>query len=97
MLVFTDINECHNNSDLCQHECVNTYGSYHCRCLEGYLLLSDDYTCQGVYISYKIFINEIDNFQILMNVPVDWTTVSKTVTIVLVHTHVLATVALLLM
>ena len=29
----------------CQHSCVNTEGSFHCDCNEGYELASDGYSC----------------------------------------------------
>ncbi|ESP03822.1 hypothetical protein LOTGIDRAFT_230169 [Lottia gigantea] len=31
-----DINECNNGSPCGQQQCVNTHGSYHCRCLDGF-------------------------------------------------------------
>lgn len=30
---------------LCHHICINTWGSYQCRCHSGYVLLQDGHTC----------------------------------------------------
>ena len=46
----TDIDECQDDTDLCQQGCINTNGSYDCFCLNGYLLASDDYSCQGLIL-----------------------------------------------
>lgn len=41
-----DIDECATgNTTLCAHTCVNTMGSYHCECREGYILEDDGRTC----------------------------------------------------
>ncbi|KAJ8376139.1 hypothetical protein SKAU_G00067190 [Synaphobranchus kaupii] len=42
-----DINECENR-DACQHECMNTPGSYKCLCPHGYRLMTNGKTCQDV-------------------------------------------------
>ncbi|XP_035387412.1 nephronectin a isoform X2 [Electrophorus electricus] len=39
-----DLNECGLKPRPCKHRCMNTYGSYKCYCLNGYMLLSDG-TC----------------------------------------------------
>lgn len=44
LLLFTDIDEC-ENPKLCSQICVNTSGSYHCQCLQGYVLSDDDHNC----------------------------------------------------
>ena len=31
----------------CDHQCINTEGSFDCQCNEGYQLQSDGHTCQG--------------------------------------------------
>ena len=43
-----DQNECLGNH-VCQHDCVNTVGSYHCTCRPGYQLINDNKTCTGTY------------------------------------------------
>ncbi|XFG08582.1 hypothetical protein AB1E19_012206 [Capra hircus] len=42
-----DINEC-ENTDTCQHECKNTFGSYRCICPPGYQLMLNGKTCQDI-------------------------------------------------
>ncbi|XP_066535071.1 nephronectin a isoform X6 [Hoplias malabaricus] len=39
-----DLNECGLKPRPCKHRCMNTYGSYKCYCLNGYMLLPDG-TC----------------------------------------------------
>lgn len=44
---YADMNECSTNStNSCQHVCVNTPGSYTCRCQTGFRL-SRDGSCEG--------------------------------------------------
>ena len=44
-----DINECSDNIDGCEHACINTLGSYHCVCDQGFTLGSDSHTCLGLF------------------------------------------------
>ena len=46
----TDINECSRGTDLCEHNCHNTIGSYYCSCDTGYFLTANGYSCHGIYI-----------------------------------------------
>lgn len=48
--IHSDINECMENTDACDHLCSNTVGSYTCRCHTGYRLASDGLTCNGIAI-----------------------------------------------
>ncbi|XP_064340472.1 nephronectin isoform X3 [Camelus dromedarius] len=41
-----DLNECGLKPRPCKHRCMNTYGSYKCYCLSGYMLLPDG-SCSG--------------------------------------------------
>ena len=41
-----DIDECSNGTDLCEQKCVNTEGSYHCECMNGYQLRNATH-CEG--------------------------------------------------
>ncbi|KAL2088827.1 hypothetical protein ACEWY4_015726 [Coilia grayii] len=41
-----DIDECEeSNNTVCDHVCENTPGSFHCRCLSGYILAPDQHSC----------------------------------------------------
>ncbi|XP_073327093.1 nephronectin a [Pagrus major] len=43
-VVMEDLNECGLKPRPCKHRCMNTYGSYKCYCLNGYMLMPDG-TC----------------------------------------------------
>ena len=43
-----DINECLNESHLCEHSCYNTNGSYVCDCQPGYNLTSNGLSCSDI-------------------------------------------------
>ena len=44
--IFIDINEC--QSDVCEHNCHNSIGSYYCECNSGYRLdIQTNNTCLG--------------------------------------------------
>ena len=43
----SDVNECLLNNGGCEHACVNTLGSFQCRCPRGYILDSNRRTCIG--------------------------------------------------
>ena len=45
--LFSDIDECKNNSGGCDHTCNNVIGSYSCECSKGYQLDRDGLTCLG--------------------------------------------------
>ena len=42
-----DIDECDIKEDICEHNCINTEGSFNCSCREGYLLSTDGRNCTG--------------------------------------------------
>ncbi|XP_033750619.1 matrilin-2-like [Pecten maximus] len=46
----TDVDEC-TELRLCDQTCINTPGTYTCGCREGYLLDTDNVTCNGTYLS----------------------------------------------
>ncbi len=46
---YADIDECTEMTDMCDFTCRNTIGSYTCSCDNGYTLLPDGITCQGIY------------------------------------------------
>ena len=44
----SDIDECAEQTDTCDHNCYNTIGSYLCNCSgPGYRLQNDDSSCQS--------------------------------------------------
>ena len=43
----TDIDECENEKNPCDHNCTDTDGSYTCSCDSGYTLNEDKHTCAG--------------------------------------------------
>ena len=43
-----DINECAEDIDDCEHDCINTEGGYYCMCDDGYLSVGSN--CSGMYI-----------------------------------------------
>ena len=44
----TDINECNLPTTSCEHECINSKGSYNCTCRPGFYLNADKTTCTGI-------------------------------------------------
>ena len=48
MFIFhSDIDECEQELDGCDHNCTNTVGNYSCTCMDGYEVESDDHNCTG--------------------------------------------------
>jgi hypothetical protein len=47
LFLFTDNNECLNNTGGCSQYCRNLGGSYECYCQDGLVLSSDNTTCLG--------------------------------------------------
>ena len=45
-----EINECDLDTDLCEHTCTNTAGSYACSCNTGYQLGNNNHSCSGISI-----------------------------------------------
>lgn len=46
LIPISDIDECDLKQHTCSHSCVNTFGSYYCKCLPGHVLLPDGKSCQ---------------------------------------------------
>uniref|UniRef100_A0A8C5FRN7 Metalloendopeptidase n=1 Tax=Gadus morhua TaxID=8049 RepID=A0A8C5FRN7_GADMO len=44
---FSDKDECSHENGGCQHECVNTFGSYTCRCRRGFVLHGNKHDCKA--------------------------------------------------
>ena len=53
---FSDFDECGNENITtgCEHQCINTPGSYICSCDEGHTLHSDNRSCTGIICTYKV-------------------------------------------
>ena len=49
----SDIDECQENTDGCNHICSNIIGSYGCSCHPGFRLASDRLTCNGDFNIYQ--------------------------------------------
>lgn len=47
LLCVPDMNECDMHKGGCDQVCVNTIGSFHCECEEGYSMMGDGTTCRG--------------------------------------------------
>ena len=49
LFMHADINECDHSNGGCQHNCINTAGSYYCTCTDpaGYTLNGDGHSCSG--------------------------------------------------
>ncbi|KAM8873002.1 bone morphogenetic protein 1-like isoform 2-T2 [Synchiropus picturatus] len=43
---FSDMDECSKENGGCQHECVNTFGSYSCQCRSGFMLHDNKHDCK---------------------------------------------------
>ena len=56
LCLFLDVDECSTGSNGCQQTCINTLGSYVCRCLPGYRLHADGRACDGKNIFSLILI-----------------------------------------
>ncbi len=50
MIYVSDVDECTEGMDKCDHNCHNTNGSYTCSCNGGYTLHSNGFTCIGKYV-----------------------------------------------
>lgn len=49
-LSVTDKDECSKDNGGCQHECINTIGSYVCQCRNGFILHENKHDCkEGMY------------------------------------------------
>jgi len=46
-LLYSDVDECLVNNAGCEHDCVNTIGSFECRCHTGYFLAANGKNCIG--------------------------------------------------
>ncbi|XP_072917600.1 bone morphogenetic protein 1-like [Hemitrygon akajei] len=51
---FSDKDECSKENGGCQHECVNTFGSYSCQCRSGFVLHENKHDCKEAGCEHKI-------------------------------------------
>ena len=49
IICFADIDECTTDNGGCEHDCLNTAGSYECQCRDGYILDENKKSCAGPY------------------------------------------------
>ena len=49
---FSDIDECTEGTDGCNHHCTNTVGSYLCYCDVGFELHDNQKSCEGKIYQY---------------------------------------------
>ncbi len=49
-----DIDECTEEIDRCEQDCMNTIGSYNCSCGSGFIIDVDGYSCDGKKIVYQL-------------------------------------------
>ena len=71
------MNECNVNNGYCAQSCTNTIGSYSCSCLNGFLLISDNRTCNGEQETTYKLIKTLTLKWILMSASLTMETVLK--------------------
>ena len=49
IIIIIDIDECTLGNHACNHDCVNTNGSYYCSCYKGYQPSNNLKFCVGQY------------------------------------------------
>ncbi|XP_055381184.1 dorsal-ventral patterning protein tolloid isoform X2 [Condylostylus longicornis] len=50
----TDYDECAKGNGKCQHNCINTYGSYKCSCRIGYSLHENGFNCSETNCKFEV-------------------------------------------
>ncbi|XP_031467828.1 bone morphogenetic protein 1-like, partial [Phasianus colchicus] len=51
---FSDKDECSANNGGCQHDCVNSWGSYECRCRSGFVLHDNMHDCKEAGCEHNV-------------------------------------------
>ncbi|XP_061421245.1 bone morphogenetic protein 1-like [Lethenteron reissneri] len=51
---FSDKDECSQDNGGCQHDCINTLGSYSCQCRNGFMLHENGHDCKEAGCEHKI-------------------------------------------
>ncbi|NWV59466.1 BMP1 protein, partial [Malurus elegans] len=49
-----DKDECSKNNGGCQHECLNSFGSYECQCRSGFVLHDNKHDCKEAGCDHKV-------------------------------------------
>ena len=65
-ILFLDVNECTEVTSKCHQVCNNMLGSYSCDCREGYILQSDQASCESgkqghIYMYYNCELSPFDH------------------------------------
>ena len=47
-ILYLENDKCATSTDDCEHDCINTEGSFYCICDNGYRLNADNATCDGM-------------------------------------------------
>ena len=58
MLFVSDIDECNEGSHGCKQLCINSVGSYVCKCPLGYRLNADARSCDGKPVDLLAFVRK---------------------------------------
>lgn len=56
-----DENECDWENGGCEHDCINTDGSFHCTCRENFQLDTDNKGCKGTNKLFRVFLKKFFN------------------------------------
>ncbi|KAM9165722.1 bone morphogenetic protein 1 isoform 1-T1 [Pangshura tecta] len=51
---FSDKDECSKDNGGCQHDCLNTFGSYQCQCRSGFVLHDNNHDCKEAGCDHKV-------------------------------------------
>ncbi|XP_042658381.1 tolloid-like protein 2 isoform X2 [Tyto alba] len=51
---FSDKDECSKDNGGCQHDCINTFGSYICQCRNGFMLHENGHDCKEAGCEHKL-------------------------------------------
>ena len=59
--IYSDVDECSDGTHVCTQTCTNTNGSFICGCKSGYLLDTDEFTCNGKHKPVNLHIHTHTN------------------------------------
>ena len=52
---YVDANECSDSTHNCDQICINTNGGFNCSCVQGYALMNDWRSCEGIASNFHNF------------------------------------------